>query len=553
MSKEAIREYFTSIGLEKLFKDKIEKNPKLFTSLAKKVSTGRSIAEDLRPILDYASSYVPLTNDVIDQQFNLTEIVKEYNKGKSEDKQKTVAALCDIYKRSIIGNEDTSRKKLEVSSTITPSELEVKIKSKVSNDKKNKNDLPLLQILIYKSNDFKPENLVGLNIVNVKYSGIKGLRSVKNPINIYSFLNTQILNKALKALNNEINDAIKDVQLSHENLTPSIASLTIFRNVLQKVNHTAISNNINNALVRILEKRIADSTIASIGENDNRVTEVRKRKDLSDTISKNTALLKLNVTSSTSAGESGILKILNIGCIVYVQDPAEANQALAKLVESPAGSSAYAALVKANILKKDGKKLLSIKTSPSYPELVEKTLEAAVKGKKYKHTSKSSATISNNIKINPTEKNNSKKQKQVKVEVRKKTAIVKPSGQLSITATASSSGTSLSEILTMLQTNIRAQVKQNMVSPRLIYRTGRFADSVKISNVTQSSKGLYTITYGYATYPYQTFEPGYEQGSAKRDPRSLIRLSIRELVAKQIGDNFKAVRLGGIGSRGKIE
>jgi len=548
MSKEAIREYFTSIGLEKLFQDKIEKNDELFTSLAKKVSTGKSISEDLRPILDYASSYVPLTNDVIDQQFNLTEIVKQYNKGKSKDKQKTVAALCDIYKRSIIGNAYTSKKKLKVSSTVTPSELEKSIIDIVNNNK-----LPSLQILIYDAKGFEPENLIGLNIVNVKYLGIKGLENVKNPINIYSFLNNQILNKALKALNKQINSAINDVQLSHENLTPSIASLTIFRNVLQKVNHTAISNNINNALVRILEKRIADSTIASIGENDNRVTKVRKRKDLSDTISKNTALLKLNVTSSTSAGESGILKILNIGCIVYVQDPAEANQALAKLVESPAGSSAYAALVKANILKKGRNKLLSIKTSPSYPELVEKTLEAAVKGRKYEHRSKSSATISNNIKINSTEKNTSKKQ--VKVEVRKKTAIVKPSGQLSITATAptSSSGTSLSEILTMLQSNIREQVESNMKTPRLIYRSGRFADSVKISNVTQSSKGLYTITYGYATYPYQTFEPGYEQGSAKRDPRSLIRLSIRELVAKQIGDNFKAVRLGGIGSRGKIE
>jgi hypothetical protein len=320
MSKEAIREYFTSIGLEKLFKDKIEKNPKLFTSLAKKVSTGRSIAEDLRPILDYASSYVPLTNDVIDQQFNLTEIVKEYNKGKSEDKQKTVAALCDIYKRSIIGNANTSKKKLKVSSTVSSSELEVKIKNKVSDDKKNNNDLPSLQILIYNSNDFKPENLVGLNIVNVKYLGIKGLENVKNPINIYSFLNNRILNKALKALNKQINNAIKNVQLSHENLTPSIASLTIFRNVLQKVNHTAISNNINNALVRILEKRIADSTIASIGENDNRITEVRKRKDLSDTISKNTALLKLNVTrvysicTRPSRGKSSISKVSGVPC-----------------------------------------------------------------------------------------------------------------------------------------------------------------------------------------------------------------------------------------------
>lgn len=91
-----------------------------------------------------------------------------------------------------------------------------------------------------------------------------------------------------------------------------------------------------------------------------------------------------------------------------------------------------------------------------------------------------------------------------------------------------------------------------MKAPRLRYRTGRFADNVKVKTVTQDKTGKLIVSYEYMTYPYQTFEPGYAQGSVKRDPRALIKTSIREIVAPYVGANFKAVRLGGDGSRGSI-
>jgi len=41
-----------------------------------------------------------------------------------------------------------------------------------------------------------------------------------------------------------------------------------------------------------------------------------------------------------------------------------------------------------------------------------------------------------------------------------------------------------------------------------------------------------SIAYTYQLSPYQTFEPGFKQGSPDRDPRKLIDLSIREIAAQ---------------------
>lgn len=75
-------------------------------------------------------------------------------------------------------------------------------------------------------------------------------------------------------------------------------------------------------------------------------------------------------------------------------------------------------------------------------------------------------------------------------------------------------------------------LKKNMNNPRLNYVTGRFANSVEVTNVTSTAKGFPSFSYTYDKYPYQTFEPGYKQGSQQRDPRKLIDSSMREIAAK---------------------
>ena len=70
-----------------------------------------------------------------------------------------------------------------------------------------------------------------------------------------------------------------------------------------------------------------------------------------------------------------------------------------------------------------------------------------------------------------------------------------------------------------------------MKEPALVYRSGRFAASVDIVNCIIGPRGGLTIDYTYDLFPYQTFEPGFKQGSTLRDPRRIIGQSIRELVA----------------------
>jgi hypothetical protein len=76
----------------------------------------------------------------------------------------------------------------------------------------------------------------------------------------------------------------------------------------------------------------------------------------------------------------------------------------------------------------------------------------------------------------------------------------------------------------------------------LNYRTGRFAGSAKVERMSQSREGMITAFYSYMKNPYQTFEPGFRQGSPKtRDPKLLIAKSIREIAETRVANRLRAV------------
>lgn len=75
-------------------------------------------------------------------------------------------------------------------------------------------------------------------------------------------------------------------------------------------------------------------------------------------------------------------------------------------------------------------------------------------------------------------------------------------------------------------------VAKNMGSPALNLRTGRFAASTRVVNARVTPQGFTSFDYTYMKYPYQTFEPGYAQGSVDRDPRKLIERSMREIATE---------------------
>ena len=90
----------------------------------------------------------------------------------------------------------------------------------------------------------------------------------------------------------------------------------------------------------------------------------------------------------------------------------------------------------------------------------------------------------------------------------------------------------LNEILPMT-------VAQNMTSPALNFRTGRFANSVRVDNITQGPRGGNTmIEATYMTNPYETFAPGGQKYTPQRDPERLIKRSIRQVASGIIGAKF---------------
>jgi len=98
-------------------------------------------------------------------------------------------------------------------------------------------------------------------------------------------------------------------------------------------------------------------------------------------------------------------------------------------------------------------------------------------------------------------------------------------------------------LLALLNQKITQTVAGNMNYPALRYRTGRFARSVKITDIALTARGYPSIGYTYMKRPYQTFEPGYKQGSKDRDPRKLIDISIREIAANLLIGRFYTRRV----------
>jgi len=78
--------------------------------------------------------------------------------------------------------------------------------------------------------------------------------------------------------------------------------------------------------------------------------------------------------------------------------------------------------------------------------------------------------------------------------------------------------------------------------PTLQYRTGRFAHSARVENVTVGPRGGVGIDYTYMRDPYETFEPGNKQGSTYRDPKKLIGSSIREIATGILGRQPHTIR-----------
>ena len=171
--------------------------------------------------------------------------------------------------------------------------------------------------------------------------------------------------------------------------------------------------------------------------------------------------------------------------------------------------------------------IVKMKGSGSLEEKIEKVVvDKLTKGiKKAKVTTKTKRI-----------KTSSKGKVQVTGTKAKSTARVRDAGALKRAPKRKTKDTAFSQtkLYAALSTRINSVVAKNMGDPALNFQSGRFAGSVKITDVGATPQGFPSVGYTYQLYPYQTFEPGFQQGSPERDPRKLIDRSIREIAAQML-------------------
>lgn len=166
-------------------------------------------------------------------------------------------------------------------------------------------------------------------------------------------------------------------------------------------------------------------------------------------------------------------------------------------------------------------KMFKMKGSSSMEEKLTRVIvEPFDKKKTIKVTSKSKkAKLETKHKAKTTSKNKKIKAGAIKSggNIKKARIRVRPSNFSNI------------RLMGLLNRDLPRVVAKNMESPGLEYRTGRFAASVRVTDVITTPQGFPSVGYTYMKNPYQTFEPGFAQGDSNRDPRRVIDQSIREI------------------------
>ena len=189
--------------------------------------------------------------------------------------------------------------------------------------------------------------------------------------------------------------------------------------------------------------------------------------------------------------------------------------------------------------EKWGKDYIVMKGSPSLKDRIEKGIPSTVaenlfKGQKVKGkypTQKNKSTS----KSKESKKSKQRTSKKISSKAAKGTRVVYAKGRKQ----QQNNPIALKELINAA---LPQEILQRMHPPALQNRTGRFRNSAEVTNVAIGPRGGTQIDYTYMKNPYQTFEPGYAQGSTNRDPRRIIGQSVREIAQKLTGNKFITTR-----------
>lgn len=175
------------------------------------------------------------------------------------------------------------------------------------------------------------------------------------------------------------------------------------------------------------------------------------------------------------------------------------------------------------------KEVDTIRSGRTINELLDNIIDAAFLGTTAKRTIK--GTISDSAKLKSSRKD-------LRLNQQKKLPFKTKRGK-----GVEEQELSLITLQSLINAVLTDTLQENMNTPALNYRTGRFANSVKVESITKGRAGMLSIFYSYMKNPYQTFEPGYAQGSPARDPRLLISKSIRQIAIQLVERRFRSIRV----------
>ena len=254
-----------------------------------------------------------------------------------------------------------------------------------------------------------------------------------------------------------------------------------------------------------------------------------KTGDLALTSEEVTDLLKVTIEYKQVVTDKGVLSATYLPFITF-QDKYinrtthQAREVVAKkVVESffeKIGAEGLASMEGSSTLKE---KMISKAISPIVSVDIKSkkvTIDARIDPRKVKLKTKGKAS------------QGKKPKRKAKFKVtQSKSAGVKPTGRVK---KATASNFSVAAIMGNLNAKLPDRVAQNMGPPALEYRTGRFASSVRATDVVTTPKGFPSIGYTYQRDPYEVFEntSGSRFADAQRDPRVIIDKSIREIAAE---------------------
>lgn len=457
-------------------------------------------ALDLKNILE-SEQYPPEVDDAIILAYNntLEELRTKYKDADSSFVQEIINDYTILIEmvNSIIGIDGKIRSK-----SWAPVEAKLlEIKKKFSE--------PLIVYYI-------PSAGNNLGSIKLIYNSFNNLKTIVN----------KILKKHLKAVPTYGNINLKQLVSSAESFTSEITNW----------GHTPVKQ--SSGEISLISGKI----VSSILSFDNIGISSSNTKLLEADFIQNTGQLKtvISMHQGINANNAAVFNlVVDSGYFQSVRlQSTKENQGILSTLETfwkPQKAVQNLGLLSAfnvNSVEELADKLIRVKSSPSLLDKIEAKLLSQLTGKPYR------ANISSHTLLNSTKKitNITGKFRVNRGKEPPTTTIRTKKGQF----------TSLTSIQNLINRKLAEQIKRNMGSgfskSVLNYRTGRFASSAQVERLTMSKEGMITAFYSYMKSPYQTFEPGFKQGSPKsRDPKLLIGKSIREIAAESMSNRLRAV------------